>query len=76
MRDFLQFQFLPFTAQLRSVFVLLGDLNTDQRLDELVLLFGGGTRLFGFDALDVLDDFSREFALTPSAAAIRCTVSA
>ena len=51
LRDFLKLELLAFAAQLRRVLVLLGDLNADQRLDQLMLLLGGRPRLFGFDAL-------------------------
>ena len=49
--NLLELELLALAAKLRRVFVLLGDLDADHRFDELVLLLGGLSRLFGFDPL-------------------------
>src|SRR6516164_1086975 len=49
--NLLELEFLALSAKLCRVPVLLGDLNADHRFDELVLLLGSRSRLFGLDPL-------------------------
>ena len=49
--NLLELELLALAAKLCRVPVLLGDLNTDHRFDELVLLLGSRARLLGFDPL-------------------------